>query len=139
MTYVAGTLTVTKAPLTISAGNYTKKQGDAMPQFAASYSGFKNDETEDVLTKKPTITTEATVASAPGEYAVTVSGAEADNYEMFYENGIVVVEPDPLGIDEVDISAEDSKDWWTISGLKLPTKPQQKGIYIHGGKKVIVR
>ena len=110
-----------------------------MPQFAASYSGFKNDETEDVLTKKPTITTEATVASAPGEYAVTVSGAEADNYEMFYENGIVVVEPDPLGIDEVDISAEDSKDWWTISGLKLPTKPQQKGIYIHGGKKVIVR
>lgn len=39
--YVVGKLTVTKAPLVISAGNYTKKQGDAMPLFKASYSGFK--------------------------------------------------------------------------------------------------
>ena len=29
-----GTLTITKAPLTISVGNYTKKQGDAMPTLS---------------------------------------------------------------------------------------------------------
>ena len=29
-----GSLTITKAPLTISVGNYTKKQGDAMPTLS---------------------------------------------------------------------------------------------------------
>ena len=42
--YVVGKLSVTKAPLVISAGNYTKKQGDAMPEFKASYSGFRNSD-----------------------------------------------------------------------------------------------
>ena len=91
VTYTAATLTVTKAPLTISAGNYTKKQGDAMPEFKASYAGFKNNEDESVLTKKPTFTCEATEASAPGEYAVVVSGAEAQNYEISYMQGTLKI------------------------------------------------
>ena len=91
MTYVAGTLTITKAPLTIAAGTYTKKQGEAMPEFALTYTGFKNDETKDVLTKLPTVSCEATESSAPGEYPVTVSGAEAQNYDISYSNGIMTV------------------------------------------------
>ena len=89
--YKAGTLTVTKAPLTISAGDYAKKQGDAIPAFKASYDGFKNNEDESVLTKKPTFTCEATEASAPAEYAVTVSGAVAQNYEISYEQGTLKI------------------------------------------------
>ena len=77
-----GSLAITKAPLTISAGNYTKKQGDAMPEFKANYTGFKNGEDESVLTKRPTFETTATVESAPGEYPITVSGVDADNYEV---------------------------------------------------------
>ena len=91
MTFANGTLTVTKAPLTVSAGNYTKKQGDPMPEFKASYQGFKNNETEDVLTKKPVIMTTATESSAPGEYPVTVSGAEAQNYDISYQSGTLTV------------------------------------------------
>ena len=77
-----GSLAITKAPLTISAGNYTKKQGDAMPEFKANYTGFKNGEDESVLTKRPTFETTATVESAPGEYPITVSGVDVDNYEV---------------------------------------------------------
>lgn len=77
-----GSLAITKASLTISAGNYTKKQGDAMPEFKANYTGFKNGEDESVLTKRPTFETTATVESAPGEYPITVYGVEADNYEV---------------------------------------------------------
>ena len=77
-----GSLAITKAPLTISAGNYTKKQGDAMPEFKANYTGFKNGEDESVLTKRPTFETTATVESAPGEYPITVYGVDADNYEV---------------------------------------------------------
>ena len=97
ISYIPGTLTITKAPLSISAGSYTKKQGDAMPVFKASYAGFKNGEDESVLTKQPVFSCEANEASAPAEYAVTISGAEAENYEISYEQGhLTVVEADAV-------------------------------------------
>ena len=94
-----GKLTITKAPLKISGGTYTMKQGDALPTFTASYSGFKNGETQNVLTKKPTLTTTATSSSAPGTYDVIVSGAEAQNYEITYEKGTLTIsEADPVTV-----------------------------------------
>ena len=97
ISYIPGTLTITKAPLIISAGNYTKKQGDAMPVFKASYAGFKNGEDESVLTKQPVFSCEANEASAPAEYAVTISGAEAENYAISYEQGhLTLVEADAI-------------------------------------------
>lgn len=97
ISYIPGTLTVTKAPLSISAGNYTKKQGDAMPVFKASYAGFKNGEDESVLAKQPVFFCEANEASAPADYAVTISGADAENYAISYEQGrLTVVEADAV-------------------------------------------
>ena len=95
--FESGSLVITKAPLTISAGNYTKKQGDAMPVFKARYAGFKNGEDESVLTKQPVFSCEANEASAPAEYAVTISGADAENYDISYEQGhLTVVEADAI-------------------------------------------
>ena len=114
MTFANGTLTVTKAPLTVSAGNYTKKQGDPMPEFKASYQGFKNNETEDVLTKKPVIMTTATESSAPGEYPVTVSGAEAQNYDINYQSGT-------LSVTEADAVIITAKSYSRAYGDNNPT------------------
>ena len=100
--FESGTLTITKAPLSISAGSYTKKQGDAMPVFKASYAGFKNGEDESVLTKQPVFSCEANEASAPAEYAVTISGAEADNYEISYKQGVLTVTGMPKPIISTD-------------------------------------
>lgn len=91
VTYIKGTLTIEKAPLTIKAGTYTRKQGEEDPEFTLTYEGFKNNETEAVLTKKPTVTTTATKESLPGTYDVSVSGAEAQNYEISYINGQLTV------------------------------------------------
>ena len=97
ISYIPGSLVITKAPLSISAGNYTKKQGDALPVFKASYTGFKNGEDESVLTKHPVFSCEANEASAPAEYAVTISGADAENYDISYEQGrLTVVEADAV-------------------------------------------
>ncbi|MBO7593000.1 MAG: carbohydrate-binding protein [Bacteroidaceae bacterium] len=100
VTYVDGTLTITKAPLNITAKSYTIKQGEALPAFAATYSGFKNSETESVLTKKPTFSCSATSASAPGTYDIVVSGAEAGNYDISYVKGTLTIEkkeePEPI-------------------------------------------
>lgn len=91
VTYVKGTLTITKAPLAIKAGSYTREQGEENPEFTLTFEGFKNNETKDVLTKQPTATTTATKDSPAGEYPVTVSGAEAANYEISNVDGMLTV------------------------------------------------
>ena len=141
VTYVAGTLTITKAPLNIAAGTYTKKQGDPMPEFTLTYTGFKNNETKDVLTVMPTATTTATVESAPGEYPVIVSGAEARNYEISYTNGVLIV-TEATGIAEVSVSRP--VDVYTLQGNKVRAqattlKGLPTGIYIVNGRKVRVK
>ena len=91
-TYVNGTLTIEKAPLKAIAKSYTIKQGEALPTFEATYEGFKNNETSEVLTKQPSITTTATSASEPGEYDITISGGEAQNYDISYVAGKLTIE-----------------------------------------------
>ena len=98
-----GTLTINKAPLTITAQSYTITQGDALPQFTVSYRGFKNNDTEAVPDPKPVISCAATANSEPGDYAITVSGASATNYEIFYEAGTLTInakEPEIIIDDE---------------------------------------
>ena len=99
ISYGSCTLTVEKAPLTITAQNYTMKQRDPLPAFDATFEGFKNNETSSVLTKQPKFGCEATSASEPGTYDINVSGAEAQNYEMSYVKGtITVTQADPVTI-----------------------------------------
>ena len=113
-TYVNGTLTIEKAPLTITAKNYTIKQGEALPTFEVEYSGFKNNETSQVLTKQPTITTTATSASDPGDYEITISSAEAQNYDITHVKGtLTITQADPVTIT--------AKSYEIIYGEDLPT------------------
>ena len=91
VTYVNGKLTITRAPLTITAKSYSIEKGEALPTFEADYTGFKNGETVDVLTKKPVLTTTATSNSEPGIYDIIVSDAEADNYEITYVSGKIEI------------------------------------------------
>ena len=92
VSYVNGTLTITKAPLTIKTGNYTRKEREENPDFEVSYEGFKNQETEAVLDIRPSVTTMATKDSPAGQYELIVSGAQAQNYEITYENGTLTIE-----------------------------------------------
>ncbi len=94
-----GKLTITKAPLTITAKSYTIKQGDALPTFEAEYTGFKNNETD---VKKPTLSTTATSASVPGTYEIIVSGADATNYDISYVKGTLTI----TKADEVVVTAK---------------------------------
>ena len=90
-TAINGKLAITKSPLIVSIGTYTIKQGEPLPAFDITYEGFKNNETESVLINKPIATTSAVVGSAPGEYVITISGGEAQNYELSYTNGKLIV------------------------------------------------
>jgi len=89
------TLTVGKTALTITANNQTKTMGEENPELTVSYEGFVCGDDATVLTQQPIITTTATTESHAGTYPITVSGAEADNYEITYVNGILTVTPAP--------------------------------------------
>ena len=92
VTYVDGTLTIGKAPLTVGVQNVTITEGDAFPTFTLTYSGFRNNDTEsNAFTTKPKATTTATSASKPGTYPITVSGGAAQNYALTYTQGTLTI------------------------------------------------
>jgi len=86
-----GKLVVLPAPLLIAVEDTTIVQGDAMPEVPVSYSGWKYDDNENVLTTPPTVSIETTDSSVPGTYAITVGGAQAANYAISYQNALLTI------------------------------------------------
>ena len=95
--YEEGTLTVNKAPLTISIDDATKVYGKENPTFSLNYSGLKNGETAPAWTTAPTFTTEATKTSDVGTYTVNVT-CDPQNYEASIASGKLNVTKAPLTI-----------------------------------------
>lgn len=129
VTLVDGTLTIKKAPLTVSVGNYTKKQGDTMPTFEITYSGFKKGQTESVLTRKPTASCTATASSGKGTYPITLSGGQATNYDFNYQNGtLTVIDADAVAVTAksytITYGDELPKYEYTVSGGTLNGTPK---------------
>ena len=106
ISYTSGTLTVNKAPLTIQAEAAERVYGDENPKFTFVYSGFKNEETYDVLTNRPSAKTDAIVTSAVGTYDIVPSGAEAQNYNITYKYGVLTVTKAPLTVSAVSAQKE---------------------------------
>ena len=129
VTYVAGTLTITKAPLTISAKSYTIMQGEAMPTFEATYSGFKNNDDENILTTAPTFSCSATSVSAPGTYEIVVSGAASDRYDITNVNGTLTID---AAIATITIPAEGMTTYCPEYDLDFSGETDFKA-YIIGG------
>jgi len=75
ITFISGTLTVTAAPLTISADNKSMTYGGSVPALTVSYAGFVNGDTFASLTAPASLTTAATSTSSVGDYTIAASGA----------------------------------------------------------------
>ena len=90
---VTRTLTVNKAPLIIKADDKSRFEGLANPPLTITYTSFVLGETAAVLLTPATISTTATIASPPGTYPITVSGATAANYTITHTNGTLTVVP----------------------------------------------
>lgn len=84
-------LTITKAPLKVTASSASIKVGEDVPRFTASYDGFVNGETASVLKGELTITCSATKTSPAGSYDVVPSGLTAENYEIEFVNGTLTI------------------------------------------------
>ena len=139
--YKKGTLTITKAELTVKAEDVTREAEQPNPEFTLVYTGWKNDDTESVLISKPVATTEATEKSEPGTYDIVVSGGEAKNYTFKYVNGVLTVIPSS-GVEALFIGKVFNV--YTVQGTKVRTNVQTleglpAGIYVVNGRKVLVK
>lgn len=91
ISYVAGTLTVNKVNLTITANNVTRQFNTVNPVLTVSFAGFVNGNTNASLTAQPVPSTTAVLSSPIGNYPITASGAASPNYTFTYVPGTMTV------------------------------------------------
>ncbi len=91
--YVAGSVNVTKATLTVDASSASMTYGGTPPGVTPAYSGFVNGDNTTSLTTQATCSTTATSSSAasPPTYPATCTGASSPNYAMSYVAGAITV------------------------------------------------
>ena len=95
ISFTGGSLTITKAALSVTADAKTKAFGAADPAFTVSYVGFIGSETPTVLggvlafTRSP--------GEAVGTYLITPSGLTSGNYAITFNSGLLtIVAPAPV-------------------------------------------
>jgi hypothetical protein len=89
--YVDGILSVTPAPLLVTAENKSRAYGQTNPVFTATFAGFVNGEDTNVLTGTLMFTTSAETNSPVGTYPIEASGLSATNYSITFSNGTLTV------------------------------------------------
>ena len=90
---VTDSFTVNPATLTVTADSKTMAEGDPLPTFTASYGGFVNGDTQEVLSGSPSLTTDAPDNPPVGTYNIfAAQGAlAAANYTFAFVNGTLTV------------------------------------------------
>jgi streptogramin lyase len=95
-TYVNGTLTVSKAVLTVTANNASRAHGAANPTFTDTINGFVNGDTvATATTGAASLTTTATTSSTAGTYTITAAAGTlaATKYSFVFVNGTLTITP----------------------------------------------
>ena len=107
----------------ITKEKYIKLLLEKCINFEYSYTGFKNDETTDVMISQPQAYTTAKRSSPAGIYPIYLSGAMAKNYEITYNESFLLVQKAPLTIQVLDATRkrleENPKFELSITGYKL--------------------
>ena len=105
LTY-SGTLTITPAPLTITANDDSKTyDGQAYGGGnGVTYTGFVNGESSSVLSGTLDYGGSARGAINAGSYAITPNGLTSSNYTITFVDGTLTVNPAPLTITANDDS-----------------------------------
>ncbi len=94
LTTADGTLTVTKAPLTVKPDDLTRPYGSDNPPLTYALVGLMNGEGPGVVSgEPPTLETDAVPLSLPGDYPILIMGnLAADNYNIIYAPGTLHIE-----------------------------------------------
>lgn len=126
-----------------------KIKGDAMDAFIASLPTITNGQLYAIyFENEGNMMTTTQVAAAKekgwktynciGQY-YSEGGMQDDGYYDKWQEYTGFDPASAINSLAADTDADDSASWYTLGGAQLTGKPTQPGIYIHGGKKVIVK
>ncbi|SMD07580.1 Ig-like domain-containing protein [Pedobacter nyackensis] len=129
---VQQTLTVNKKALTVTAEDKERFAGTENPVFTIKYTGFITGESSTALSTLPTITTTATLGSAPGNYPIKANGAVAANYDITYVDGILKVKPGaPTNISLAGVTLFENKTAGTNAGMLSSTSDDPSATFTY--------
>ncbi|MBR1545455.1 MAG: C10 family peptidase [Prevotella sp.] len=139
VTLIDGYLVVQKVKATATVANATREVGQPDPEFTLTFEGLVNGDEVPVWVEEPVFTCEANADSPAGDYPITVT-AKAESYDLTFVAGTLTILPASTGINKVTVS-ENKKDtpYYRLNGQRSNMVPSQKGVYIHNGRKMIVR
>ena len=122
ISFVNGTLTITKKTLMASVGNYERNYNEENPAFEVKYDGFAGNDNEKVFISKPQAKTTATKSSNVGTYTIEISGGDADNYQFSYTPGMLT------------INKAEQKIYWQqyLNSLKVGDQVELKAVSTSG-------
>jgi len=87
------TISVLRAPLTVTAVNANKVFGAPLPTFTASFNGFVNGDTSGNLGGTLSFTTTATATSPAGGYPIVPGGLSSPDYTIAFQSGTLTIAP----------------------------------------------
>lgn len=96
-------LNIEKATLQVTADDVTRYYGQPNPEFTLTYEGFKNNETEDDLERRPTAVCNADENTWYGEYPIMLSGGYDSRYTFDLHDGVLTILPEGTSITETEV------------------------------------
>ena len=90
-TYPAGTVAISRKPVTVTASSPTVRYGDAIPTITPSYSAFANADTAAIVTGTTCTTTYVRTAAVSSSPTTICTSATAANYTFAYVGGTVTI------------------------------------------------
>jgi len=89
ITFNPGTLSIGKAPLSVTAAAKAKTYGAVDPAFGVAYTGFVNNETAAVL--GGTLVVSRVAGESVGAYQITPAGLTGTNYAITFNPGLLTI------------------------------------------------
>ena len=96
-------LNIEKAVLDVTVLDATKAYGQPNPAFVLEYEGFKNNDTENDLERRPTVTCDADENTWYGEYPIRLSGGYDSRYTFNLHDGVLTILPEGTSITETEV------------------------------------
>jgi len=93
-TVTTALLTITQATLTATANALSRPVNTANPPLTYTVTGLVNGDTSVILSGNPNLSTTATLSSAVGNYAITITQgtlAATNNYTFAFVNGVLQI------------------------------------------------
>ncbi len=92
------TLTVGKAPLTVTATAARRVYGGSNPAFGVTFAGFVSGDTAAMVSTVPVVVTAATAGSPVGTYPLTPGAGVSELYAFVYVDGVLTIDAAPITV-----------------------------------------